>query len=148
MSESDREPAPEPVPPRRPVGIPIGSLAEHRIREAQMQGKFDRIEGFGRPLQDLDEPLGDDWWLKKKLKAEQISLLPPMLAVRQRIEVVRGEIETLAEESQVRRLLTALNQEIREAIASPQPGPSIVVLPLDVEAEVTAWRGRRKGRAT
>ncbi|AMV16272.1 DnaJ family domain-containing protein [Planctomyces sp. SH-PL14] len=144
MSESDREP--QPVPPRRPVGAPIGSLAEYRIREAQMQGKFDQIEGFGQPLQDLDEPLGEDWWLKKKLKAEQISLLPPLLAVRRRIEVVRGEIETLAEESQVRRLLTTLNKEIREAIASPQPGPSIVVLPLDVEAEVTAWQERRKGR--
>lgn len=144
MSESDREP--QPVPPRRPVGVPIGSLAEYRIREAQMQGKFDQIEGFGQPLQDLDEPLGEDWWLKKKLKAEQISLLPPLLAVRRRIEVVRGEIETLAEESQVRRLLTTLNKEIREAIASPQPGPSIVVLPLDVEAEVTAWQERRKGR--
>lgn len=144
MSESDREP--QPVPPRRPVGVPIGSLAEYRIREAQMQGKFDQIEGFGQPLQDLDEPLGEDWWLKKKLKAEQISLLPPLLVVRRRIEVVRGEIETLAEESQVRRLLTTLNKEIREAIASPQPGPSIVVLPLDVEAEVTAWQERRKGR--
>jgi hypothetical protein len=144
MSESDREP--QPVPPRRPVGVPIGSLAEYRIREAQMQGKFDQIEGFGQPLQDLDEPLGEDWWLKKKLKAEQISLLPPLLAVRRRIEVVRGEIDTLAEESQVRRLLTTLNKEIREAIASPQPGPSIVVLPLDVEAEVTAWQERRKGR--
>lgn len=144
MSESDREP--QPVPPRRPVGVPIGSLAEYRIREAQMQGKFDQIEGFGQPLQDLDEPLGEDWWLKRKLKAEQISLLPPLLAVRHRIEVVRGEIERLSEESQVRRLLTTLNKEIREAIASPQPGPSIVVLPLDVEAEVTAWQERRKGR--
>jgi hypothetical protein len=46
------------------------AFAERRIREAQEQGFFDRIEGFGRPIPGIDQPLEENWWLKRKLKEE------------------------------------------------------------------------------
>ena len=47
-------------------------LAEHRIRGAQAEGQFDNLPGFGKPIPGIDEL----WWVKEKLKREQITRLP------------------------------------------------------------------------
>jgi hypothetical protein len=44
------------------------SFTERQIREAQQAGEFDALEGEGRPLQDLDDPHDEFWWVKRKLR--------------------------------------------------------------------------------
>jgi hypothetical protein len=56
--------------------LPFDTLAEQRIREAQAAGEFDNLPGFGRPIPGIDEPHDELWWVKDKLKREQLSLLP------------------------------------------------------------------------
>jgi hypothetical protein len=139
---SDRTPPePDDPPQRRP--IPWHSLADFRIRQAQAEGKFDRIEGLGKPFAWDESPDDENWWVRRKLLDEGISVDHPLLAIRGRIEVVRRELLSLNEETAVRDRLEALNREIAHALTFPEPGPSIAVLPLDVEAEVTEWRRRR-----
>lgn len=44
-------------------------LAENRIRSAQEEGKFDKLPGFGRPLEeivDIDDPYG---WVRRQFQA-------------------------------------------------------------------------------
>ncbi|HXI84752.1 MAG TPA: DnaJ family domain-containing protein [Verrucomicrobiae bacterium] len=51
--------------------IPI--IADNRIRAAMEQGMFDRLEGAGHPLCDLDGHYDPNWWLKRKLQREELA---------------------------------------------------------------------------
>ena len=48
-------------------------LAENRLREAMEQGKFENLPGAGKPIPDLDVAYDPDWWLKKKVREDDIS---------------------------------------------------------------------------
>ena len=54
-------------------------VAEQLIRAAQDEGKFDNLPGFGKPIPGIDEPHDEFWWIKAKLKREQLSVSGPML---------------------------------------------------------------------
>lgn len=47
-------------------------LAEDRILAAQAAGEFDNLPGFGKPIPDIDEAYDEHWWIKAKLKREQL----------------------------------------------------------------------------
>lgn len=49
-------------------------LVEHRIQEAQAQGAFDNLPGFGQPIPGIDDPLDENWWLRRKLQSEGLTL--------------------------------------------------------------------------
>ena len=54
------------------------SYAERLIEEGQAEGKFDNIEGFGKPIPGIDDHHADDMWrVRKKLKEENLPFLPP-----------------------------------------------------------------------
>jgi hypothetical protein len=128
---------------RKPGGAAWEVLAEQRIREAQRAGLFDNLPGLGRPIPGIDQPLEENWWLKRKLRAEGLSVLPPILEVRLEIEKTLEAIGRLSHETAVRRRLAALNEKIRAANASPVTGPLVSVAVLDVEAVVERWRRQR-----
>ena len=108
-------------------------LAEQRIREAQSEGKFDHLPGFGRPIPGIDEPHDELWWVKDKLKREELSHLPPALAIKTDIERTLERIASMPAESRARQELAALNERIRKATLGPTWGPPIDVVPLDIE---------------
>ena len=122
---------------------PWDRLAEQRIREAQAAGKFDQLPGFGRPIPGIDDPHDELWWVKEKLRREEISHLPPALAIRLDIERTLARLAAISSELQVRQELAALNQCIRTAIFSPASGPPVAVLPLDVEEAIASWHSQR-----
>lgn len=39
-----------------------------------------------KPLADLDEPYDPDWWIKKKLREENLSVLPEALELRLQLD--------------------------------------------------------------
>jgi hypothetical protein len=47
-------------------------VAENRVREAIEQGQFDDLSGFGKPIDDIDEPYDPDWWIKKWIRREGV----------------------------------------------------------------------------
>jgi hypothetical protein len=71
---------------RKPVHERPESYAERLIREAQQRGEFDNLPGAGKPLPGLDDPPDELWWIKEKLKREQLSLLPDSLQIRLDLE--------------------------------------------------------------
>jgi hypothetical protein len=150
--EAARTPPPLPatnsLPDRKPEHLTWQSFAERRIQEAQQSGAFAHLPGFGQPIPDIDQPLHENWWVKKKLREENLSVLPPSLEARRAIEVVRQEILRLDDERAVRRRLEELNETIRQAIYSTTSGPSDGVQLLDVETEVCAWRTARPGHVS
>lgn len=128
---------------RKPPSESWESFADRKIREAQEEGAFDSLPGFGKPIPDLEGPDDPNWWLKKKLREEKIAVLPPILEARLDAEKTLAEIDSMASEEQVRRSLLALNERIRKAHFSAADGPAAGVQPVDVDAVVAAWRLRR-----
>ena len=128
------------LPGRKPAQLTWQSFAERRIQEAQQNGEFADLQGLGRPIPGIDQPLDENWWVKKKLREENLSVLPPTLEARRAVEAVRREIRRLRDERVVRRRLEELNETIRKAIYSTTAGPSSGVQLLDVEAEIGRWR--------
>jgi hypothetical protein len=61
------------------------SLVERQIREAAEEGAFANLRGAGRPLPPL-HPEVEGWWIKQKMKAEQ-------LVPRQTVESLRKDAE-------------------------------------------------------
>lgn len=128
---------------RKPAHLSWESFAERRIREAAEAGAFERLPGLGQPIPGIDEPLDENWWVRKKLREENLSVVPPTIAARRDIEQVRNEITRIASEAEVRRRLIALNDRIRQAIYSTTLGPADGVQLLDIDRELASWRTRR-----
>ena len=128
---------------RKPASESWESFTERQIRQAQEAGEFERLPGFGQPIPGIDQPLDENWWLKQKLRDEQLSVTPPIIEARIRREKVLSGLNQLGTESAVRRKLEELNDFIRKAHFSPTAGPAAGVLPVDIEATVADWRRTR-----
>ena len=66
--------------------LAAGVLAGTQILEATERGAFDNLPGAGRPIEDLDKPHDELWWVKQKLRRENLSYLPPTIALRKEAE--------------------------------------------------------------
>jgi hypothetical protein len=120
------------------------SFAERRIREAEAAGAFANLPGFGRPIAGLDQPLDENWWIRDKLRREQVNAVPPVLEARLDVERTRERLATLQNETVVRREIEALAERVRQAHFSHVPGPSSGVPIIDVECELERWRAERQ----
>jgi hypothetical protein len=136
------------TPPKKPPHLSWESFAEQQIREAQEAGRFDDLPGFGKPLPLIDEPYDELWWVKRKSRQENLSLLPPSLQIRIDVDRTLKRLGGLHHESDVRRELQQLNERIRKANLSSAWGPASTTLPLDVEEVVTQWRRKRSDGAS
>jgi DnaJ homologue, subfamily C, member 28, conserved domain len=116
------------------------SLAEQRIQDALESGQFEHLPGFGQPIPGIDEPHDELWWVKDKLKREEISHLPPALAIRLDVERTLERIAGLTTETAVRQEVASLNERIRKASPGPTWGPPVDVVPLEVEEVIEGWR--------
>src|SRR5262245_47818316 len=97
---------------RKPPEVPWESWAEKKIQEAMERGDFDNLPGAGQPIPDLGRPHDELWWIRDKLKREQINHLPPALALRKEVAEAVARIAGLATEAEVRRRVAAVNQRI------------------------------------
>ena len=122
-------------------------FAEERIREAQGQGEFDALPGFGQPIPGIDEPHDELWWVKDKLKRERLNHLPPSLAIKRDVELTLQRIAGLKNEADVRGEVHALNGRIRDANYRSVWGPPSSQLPLDEDEIVQQWRAGEAGFA-
>jgi hypothetical protein len=124
--------------------LPFDTLAEQRIRAAQAEGQFDNLPGFGQPIPGLDEPHDELWWVKEKLKREQLSALPPALAIRLDVEQTLARLPSVKTEADVRQEIAALNERIKKASFAVTWGPSVDAVPLNPDEVLGRWRDRRR----
>src|SRR5262245_50976988 len=129
---------------RKPPGKSWESWIEEQIRQARAEGAFDDLEGKGKPILGLDAPYDPDWWVKKLIEREKLSVLPPALEVRARVDRALDQLWRLRREEEVRERVAAINAEIARANRTAAEGPPTSLSPLDVEDVVGRWR--RSGR--
>lgn len=131
------------VTQRKPAGVPWESWIDQQIREATERGEFNDLPGKGKPLPGLDRPHDDLWWVKDKLRRENLSYLPPTLAVRREVEEARDLIATAPSEEAVRTIVAKINARIRAVNSRATKGPPSRLVPLNVDREVERWRRER-----
>lgn len=129
---------------RKPVGLGWESWTDRQVREATERGEFDDLPGTGEPIPDLDKPFDELGWVKRKLHQEGLSYLPPSLALRKEASAARMAALQASSEAEVREIVEAVNDDIREANRRGIAGPVVMLVPLDVDRVLTEWRkGRR-----
>lgn len=128
---------------RKPPGADWESWVDALVREGRDRGDFDNLPGHGKPIEGLDKPHDELWWVRKKLKDEGVSYLPPTLALRKDREDTLAAIDRLRSEVRVREALEALNERIRALNRRPVQGPPSTVMPVDIDGTVARWRERR-----
>ena len=128
---------------RKPRDESFESWVERRIREARERGEFDNLAGAGKPIADLDQPYDALWWVKRKLRDERLTYLPPTLALRKEVEEALDAAARAGSEADVRRIVERINHKIREANRKAASGPPLNLMPFDVDRVLAAWRERR-----
>jgi hypothetical protein len=114
-----------------------------QVQRAIERGAFDNLPGAGKPLPPLDDD--PDWWLKKLIERERITgVLPEALQLRKDDAGLDDVLDRESSERVVRDLLEAFNKRVVNARRQLQGGPPVITPTRDVEAEVAAWRARRR----
>jgi hypothetical protein len=153
MAERD----PQDRPPEQPSRAEQRAAAKRRIdqqhtwvdlqiRQAMERGAFDDLPGAGKPIADLGSQHDPDWWLKRMVEREQISVLPPALQLRKDDAGLDDRLDRLSVEKEVRRIVEEFNAAVMKARYTPMDGPPLITQPRDVEETVAAWRERRDSR--
>lgn len=117
---------------RKPLAEPFETFVDRQIREAREAGELDNLPGEGQPLAGLDDPPDEMWWVKAKLRREDLSFVPDAIAIRRELEALLAALPGLPE-AKARELLVALDARIRKMNATVTSGPPTTVAPLDVE---------------
>lgn len=130
--------------PRKPAEESWESFTERQIREAQDRGEFDDLPGAGKPLEDLDRPYDELWWVRRKLKEENLTYIPPALQLKRDVEEARARIDRARSEREVREVLTAINDRIRTANRTTVTGPPTSLMPLDEQTVLARWRAHQR----
>jgi Domain of unknown function (DUF1992) len=132
------------VTERKPAGMSWDSWREDLIRLAREEGAFDNLPEAGKPFSDLGEGYDPDWWVKKLIRREKVSIMPPALELLRKVEAEIERIWTLSSESQVREKVRVLNLEIGRVNSRAAEGPPTRLAPLDADAIVAQWQAARK----
>jgi len=131
---------------RKPHGDSWDNWIESQIRVAMEQGAFDKLPGHGKPLPDHDQDFDPMWWVKNLARREELSVLPPALELRRKVDTELAAIGKIADEAAVRRRLATLNAEIGKFNATVLDGPPTNLAKLDVEQVIEKWRRTRAAR--
>jgi hypothetical protein len=128
---------------RKPAGKSWESWVEELIHKAREAGEFEDLEGAGKPIPGITDPYDPDWWVKKLLQREKLTVLPPALELLRKVEVGLAAVWGVSREADVRARVAALNGEIIKVNSRVAEGPPTRLAPLDVEEIVGEWRARR-----
>lgn len=121
---------------------------EREIRQATERGDFADLPGAGKPLPGAGEALPEDWWLRDKMRRENVGaeVLPTTLRLRKEIQDIDATVAKLRTEAEVRQAVADLNDQVRKALLGPVDGPPVALRAVDVDTVVVDWRAARSRR--
>ncbi|MFN3257808.1 MAG: DUF1992 domain-containing protein [Ilumatobacter sp.] len=131
---------------RKPDNVSWESWVERQIQDGQRAGAFDALPGHGRPLDGLDSARDELWWVKAKLRDEQISALPPTIAIRaERADAIDAALRA-GTDAEARQLLDAVNERIRYLNSHATAGPPSTVVTVDVDVIIERRHAERRAK--
>lgn len=114
-----------------------------QVRQAMERGEFDDLPGAGKPIPDLGSSHDPDWWVKRLVERERITVLPPALQLRKDDAELDAHLDTLGSEREARAFVEDFNTRVVRARYTPVDGPPLITMPRDVEETVARWRERQ-----
>lgn len=117
-----------------------------QVRQAMERGDFDDLPGAGKPIEGLGDTHDPDWWVKRLVERERITVLPPALQLRKDDAELDAHLDALGSEREARAFVEDFNARVIRARYTPVDGPPLVTMPRDVEATIEAWRARAAAR--
>lgn len=117
-----------------------------QVRQAIERGEFDNLPGAGKPIEGLGETHDPEWWVKRLVEREHISVLPPALQLRKDDAALESQLDELGSAQEVRRHVEEFNARVIRARYTPVDGPPLITMPRDVDATLAAWHERRTAR--
>ena len=128
---------------RKPPGVSWQTWIDRQIDEARARGEFDDLPGHGKPIEGIDRPRDELWWVRDKLRREGVDHLPPALAIRKKAAEAERRALHASSEEEARRIIEEINEEIRQLNRTSVQGPPTTLMPFAVDEVVEAWRRRR-----
>lgn len=117
-----------------------------QVRQAMERGDFDDLPGAGKPIPDLGATHDPDWWVKRLVEREHITVLPPALQLRKDDAELEAALDRLGSEREARAFIEDFNARVLRARYTPVDGPPLITMPRDVDETLDAWRERRAAR--
>ena len=131
---------------RKPREVSVEDWRERQLTEAVARGDFDALPGAGKPIPDLDRPLGALGWAvawARREGADLTAALPLALAMRREREQLVDAVPSLASEAAVRALVADFNARLDAGYRRPQGVPPLATPFVEVERQVARWREAR-----
>ena len=114
------------------------------MRDAEAEGAFEGLAGRGRPIEGIDRPYDENWWIKRKLEQEKVSAVPEAIRLRREVDARVKRLPECGLEEALRIEVREINALIQRANAAPAPMGGLAVLaPLDADAMVEVWLGEQ-----
>jgi hypothetical protein len=136
------------VTERKPPGVGFETWIDRQIREAAERGAFDDLPGAGKPLPDQGKPYEEMWWIKQKLREENLSFpLPGTLALRKEAEEARAAAVVARTEAEARQIIAEINEKIAAGIRTALSGPPLILMPFDADEVIRDWHERHPAPA-
>ena len=117
-----------------------------QVRQAMERGEFDDLPGAGKPIPDLGATHDPDWWVKRLVERERITVLPAALQLRKDDAELEAALDRLGSEREARAFVEDFNARVIRARYTPVDGPPLITMPRDVEETIAAWHERRAAR--
>jgi hypothetical protein len=127
---------------RKPPGVSWRSWIDRQIEEGRARGDFDDLPGHGKPIEGIERPRDEMWWVRDKLRREGVDHLPPSLAIRNKAAEAARRALGASSEEEARRIIEEINEEIRRLNRTSIQGPPTTLMTFDVDEVVEAWRRR------
>lgn len=126
---------------RKPPGMTWETWTQLLERQGMERGELEVDPSWtGRPLPGKGEADDELWWVRRKLRDEDVQYLPPALAIRIERDEAKARIAAATSEADVRRLIAEINEKIAHVNRTTISGPPSTVAKLDVEETVERWR--------
>ncbi|WGY01460.1 DUF1992 domain-containing protein [Nocardioides sp. QY071] len=117
-----------------------------QVRQAMERGDFDDLPGAGKPIPDLGATHDPDWWVKRLVEREHITVLPPALQLRKDDAELEAALDRLGSEREARTFVEDFNARVLRARYTPVDGPPLITMPRDVDETLAGWHERRAAR--
>ena len=119
-------------------------LADKRIEDAMKEGKFDNLEGAGKPL-DLEPMPADEnarmmWWALRLMKHNDF--IPHELQYRKSLAYLRDQLDTTRDERRMEALVAQFNDLVRRINTLGTNAINLAVVEIDLETERRRLRER------
>jgi hypothetical protein len=117
-------------------------LADRRIEEAMKAGKFDNLQGAGKPLVLEDMPADEDvrmtWWAIRILRKNDFT--PHEISWRKMIDGLKSELAAAKTETRVIKLVGQINDLVYKINTLGTNALKTPVVGVSLEDELAAFR--------